>query len=60
MVQGAYVGPIDLNNPNAPAPPADIAATAIDICQNATTTVSVTNNPGATYVWASSDPSVLF
>ena len=56
---GAYVGPIDLNNPNAPAPPADIAATAIDICQNATTTVSVTNNPGATYVWASSDPSVL-
>lgn len=56
---GAYVGPIDLNNPNAPAPPTNITATDVDICQNATTTVSVTNNPGSTYVWSSSDPTVL-
>ncbi|MBK7787220.1 MAG: cadherin-like domain-containing protein [Saprospiraceae bacterium] len=56
---GAYVGPIELNNPNAPSPPANITATEVDICANATTTVSVSSNPGATYAWSSSDPSVL-
>jgi hypothetical protein len=56
---GANAGPFVLTDPNAPPIPSNISATGEVICENTTTVISVTNNPGATYTWTSSNPSVL-
>ena len=56
---GVFVGPITLSDPNAPTAPVGITASDLDICTNATVNVSVTNNPGATYAWTSSNTAVL-
>lgn len=51
---GNYAGPVNLVDPNAPAAPANLAASPNPTCQNVTISLSVTNNPGATYTWSSS------
>lgn len=51
---GIYAGPVTLSDPNAPAPPVGIAANPSSACTNVPITLSVTNNPGATYAWTAS------
>lgn len=46
-----FNGPISLTDPDAPAPPADIAANPNPACVGEVVTISVTNDPAATYMW---------
>jgi hypothetical protein len=43
----------------APPAPTSIAATTTSVCIGTTTVVSVTNVPGTTYNWTSSNPAIL-
>lgn len=56
---GTNAGPFVLTDPNAPPIPSNISASDNVICENSTTSISVTNNPGATYAWSSSNPAIL-
>lgn len=51
---GTYAGPVVLTDPNAPSAPAGLTALPNPVCPNTTVNLSVTNNPGATYVWSAS------
>ncbi|MFZ1705262.1 MAG: SdrD B-like domain-containing protein [Saprospiraceae bacterium] len=52
---GTLSGPVILSDPNAPPVPANIAANPNPVCAGVLVNLSVTNNPGATYVWSASN-----
>ena len=54
---GAFAGPINLSDPNAPSAPSGLAAIPNPVCVGLNVNLSVTNNPGATYVWSASSPN---
>ncbi|MBK8819668.1 MAG: cadherin-like domain-containing protein [Saprospiraceae bacterium] len=54
---GTYAGPVNLVDPNAPAAPSNLAASPNPACANTPISLSVTNNPGATYTWSASSPN---
>ena len=54
---GIFAGPIDLNDPSAPAIPDSIMASPNPECLGLPITISVTNNPGAIYNWSASSPN---
>lgn len=53
---GVYVGPVTLSSPSSPGGPTGLAASPNPACLGAMLTLSVDNNPGATYTWTASSP----
>ena len=49
---GVFAGPVNLVDPDAPAPPTGIVVSPNPICQGEATTISVDNDPLATYTWS--------
>lgn len=56
---GVNPGPIILLDPNSPPAPANLMATDSEICVGATTTLTAIGVSGATFIWTSSNTSVL-
>jgi hypothetical protein len=54
---GTFAGPVNLSDPNAPSAPAGLTANPNPVCAGLTVNLSVTNNPGAVYVWSASSPN---
>jgi hypothetical protein len=54
---GVYSGPVTLTDPDAPPAPANLVASPNPTCAGTTVSLSVTNNPGATYNWTASSPN---
>ena len=52
-----FVGPITLSDPSAPDAPEGIMATPNPECLGEPITISVTDNPGATYTWTANSPN---
>jgi SdrD B-like domain/Bacterial Ig domain len=53
---GVFAGPISLTDPGSPAAPTNLTAVPNPVCAGTTVNLSVTNTPGATYLWTASDP----
>lgn len=54
---GVFAGPVVLNDPAAPPTPIGIMASPNPECLGLPITISVTNNPDATYMWSASSPN---
>lgn len=54
---GVFAGPVVLTDPSAPSAPAGLAADPNPTCSGSVVSLSVTNNPGATYTWSASAPA---
>jgi hypothetical protein len=52
---GTFIGPVTLSDPGAPDAPANLIGQPNPSCLGTTVNLSVTNNPGATYVWSTPD-----
>ena len=52
---GVFAGPVLLTDPGLPPAPTGITASPQQICIRSSVTISVTNNPSATYAWSVSD-----
>jgi hypothetical protein len=53
---GTFSGPIVLSDPGAPDAPEGLVADPDPSCLGTLVNLSVTNNPGATYIWSANSP----
>jgi len=54
---GTYNGIVSLSDPGSPSAPANLTAVPNPVCIGTSVSLSVTNNPGATYTWSASSPN---
>jgi hypothetical protein len=52
---GVFPGPVVLTDPSAPSAPLNLTANPNPVCLGFSSTLTVTNTPGATYTWTASN-----